>query len=178
MKNILIAILVIAVGAMGFVVYNQSQSEDNDNSSNSTQTSTESESADEKPAASSGKTIDLSNSGLSEVQKDILDDSSVTTLDVSGNNLTGALPGEIRKLTNLEVLNASDNNLTGIPAEIGQLSKLRVANFANNDISGLPMEIGNLSNLETLDLRGNPNVSNQDLSQIQSKIPNAKILTD
>jgi Leucine-rich repeat (LRR) protein len=68
--------------------------------------------------------------------------------------------------------------MTGIPAEIGQLSKLRIANFANNDISGLPMEIGNLKNLQTLDLRGNPNVSQQDLGQIRQKIPNAQILTD
>jgi Leucine-rich repeat (LRR) protein len=55
---------------------------------------------------------------------------------------------------------------------------LKTANFANNDLSGLPLEIGNLSNLETLDLRGNPNISKNDISQIQPKIPNAKILTD
>ncbi len=92
--------------------------------------------------------------------------------------MTGALPAEIRKLTKLEILNASENKLTGIPAEIGQLSKLKTANFANNNISGLPLEIGNLNNLVTLDLRGNPNVSQYDISQIQAKIPNAKILTD
>lgn len=132
----------------------------------------------EKLVASSGKTIDLSNKGLSEVPKNILDDNSVTTLNVSGNNLTGALPAEIRKLTNLEVLLASDNKMTGIPAEIGQLSKLRTANFANNDISGLPQEIGKLKNLLTLDLRGNPDVSKNDLNFIRKEIPNAQILTD
>lgn len=127
---------------------------------------------------SRGKTIDLASKGLSKVSTDILDDNSVTTLDVSGNNLTGALPAEIRKLTSLEVLIVSDNQMTGIPAEIGQLSNLRTVNFANNKLSGLPLEIGNLSKLETLDLRGNPNVSLRVPDKIRQKIPNAKILTD
>ena len=161
-KKIIIVLIVLAVATLGYFQYT--------NSSSPTET--------KSPAASSGKTIDLSNKNVSEVSKDLLDNSSVTTLNVSGNNIKGALPAEIRKLINLEVLNASDNDMTGIPAEIGQLSKLRIANFANNDISGLPQEIGNLKNLETLDLRGNPNVSRQDLSQIRSQIPNATVLTD
>lgn len=131
----------------------------------------------ESPAATSN-TIDLSGQGLATINKNILDNSSVTTLDVSDNNLTGALPAEIRKLTNLRVLNASDNKMTGIPAEIGQLSKLQIANFANNDISNLPLEIGNLRNLETLNLRGNPKVSSYDVNQIKNKISNVKIITD
>ncbi len=175
MKNVAIALLVIAVGVMGYLQFVKDDSSDTNKESSA---STSNTASDEQPASGDGKTIDLSSKGLTQLNKDILDDSSVTTLDVSGNSLTGALPAEIRKLTNLEVLNASDNKMTGIPAEIGQLSKLRIANFANNDISGLPLEIGNLKNLETLDLRGNPNVSSYDLSQIQSKIPNAKILTD
>lgn len=170
MKNAVIVVLVLLVGALGYLLFIKDDSKDTSGNQTSTTTGAS--------TASSGKTIDLSDQGLSEVPKNILDDDSVTTLDVSGNKLTGALPGEIRMLSNLEVLDASDNNLTGIPAEIGQLSKLRTANFANNNISGLPLEIGNLKNLETLDLRGNPNVSQYDISQIQPKIPNAKILTD
>ncbi|HET7673547.1 MAG TPA: leucine-rich repeat domain-containing protein [Candidatus Saccharimonadales bacterium] len=171
MKSAIIILLVLAVGILGYLQFIKKDSPNTNNSGSQT-TSTQ------KPEATSGKTIDLSNRGLSEFPKDILNNSSVTTLDVSGNNLTGALPAEIRMLTNLEVLDASDNKMTGIPAEIGQLSKLRVANFANNDISGLPLEIGNLKNLQTLDLRGNPNVSKYDISKIQPKIPNAEILTD
>lgn len=170
MKNFVIAFLVIAVGTLGFLLYNKSSSDDKPKSESSSTTDTS--------KSTSGKTIDLANQGLSEVSKNILDDSKVTTLDVSNNNLTGALPAEIRKLTNLEVLDASDNKMTGIPAEIGQLSKLKTADFSNNDISGLPLEIGNLTNLVTLDLRGNPNISKYDISQIQPKIPNAQILVD
>lgn len=173
-KNIFIAVLVIAVGVLGYFTFVSSDS--SDNTTTSTDSSTSGDSA--QTTARSGKTIDLSSKGLTEISTSILDDSSVTVFNVSNNALTGALPAEIRKLTNLEELIASDNNMTGIPAEIGQLSKLRVANFANNDISGLPLEIGNLSNLETLDLRGNPNVSDYDISQIQPKIPNAQIITD
>lgn len=169
MKNILIAVLLLAVGGLGYA-----QLTSNEFSSGTQNGSVSSD----KPAASSGSTLDLSNKGLTKLEHDLLDNGSVTTLDVSGNNLTGSLPGEIRKLTNLEVLNASDNNMTGVPAEIGQLRKLRTAKFANNNLSGLPNEIGNLSNLETLDLRGNPNISKQDIASIQSKVPNAKILVN
>lgn len=125
-----------------------------------------------------GGRLDLSSQNLRELPSNIFDNNSVTILDVSHNTLTGALPAEIRQLTNLEELDASDNLLTGIPAEIGQLRQLRIANFANNNISGLPLEIGNLTNLETLDLRGNPDVLERDLAQIRSKLPDAAILTD
>lgn len=166
MKKAVIAVLIISVVGLGFWYFTKGN------------TSLPSSSSEATAVKGSGKTLDLSNKGLTKVSHDVLNDSSVTTFDVSGNNLTGALPGEIKNLTNLEILIASDNNLTGIPAEIGQLSKLKTANFANNNISGLPLEIGNLKNLETLDLRGNPNVSKYDISKIQPQIPNAKILTD
>lgn len=170
MKSIIIVILVVAVAGLGYVVVSRDDSSDNP------LTSSQQESSD-KPA-SSGRTLDLSGKGLEKIDQSNFEDDSITALNVSNNNLTGALPAEIRKLENLEVLEASDNNMTGIPAEIGQLSKLRTANFANNDISGLPMEIGNLKNLQTLDLRGNPNVSEQDVAQIRAKIPNANVMTD
>lgn len=174
MKNVIIVFLVLAVVVLGYFQFLKEDDTSNSGTNNTASVS----SSTESPIASSGKILDLSNKGLTKVSKDIFDDSSVVTLDVSGNNLTGALPAEIRKFANLEVLIASDNSMTGIPAEIGQLSKLRVVDFANNDISGIPEEIGNLKNLETFDLRGNPKVSKQDLSQIQSKLPNAKFLTD
>lgn len=173
MKNAIIVLLFLAVGILGYLQLTKKDAPDIASTNNSTRSSTTS-----KPTSSNNATVDLSNKGLTNFPKNVLDDSKVVTLDISNNSLQGSLPGEIRKLVNLETLDASNNKMTGIPAEIGQLNKLRVANFANNNISGLPQEIGNLKNLQTLDLRGNPNVSKQDINQIQPKIPNAKILTD
>lgn len=105
-----------------------------------------------------------------EVYDGISVDSGVTVLDLSGRQLEGSLKAEVRMLSNLEVLDLSNNLFTGLPAEVGQLSKLKVLNLANNQFTGLPRELGNLQNLETLDLRGN-NPSNEDLTIIREALP-------
>ena len=125
--------------------------------------------------APASKTADYSGKGLAKFPKEVLGQTNLVILDISDNNLTGALPAEIRHLTKLEELNASNNKMTGIPAEIGQLSKLKTLNYANNQITGLPLELGNLTQLDVLDLRGNPNVSQYDLSLIRPKLPNTDI---
>ncbi len=170
MKNWVIGFLVIGIVVLGYFAFFSSEADAPTNQSVQEQST--------QVATSSGKTLLLANQGLSDLDTGMFDDKSVVILDVSGNNLTGALPSEIGKMSNLEELYAQDNDFTGIPAEIGQLSKLRVISFANNNITGLPLELGNLSNLETLDLRGNPDVSTYDIGLIQPKIPQAQILTD
>lgn len=132
--------------------------------------------ADEKTTTSENIT-DLSRKNLSEFPKQVLSNESVTELNLSYNSLTGALPAEIRKLKNLETLDVSHNNMTGIPAEIGQLGSLRILNYSYNEITGLPMELGNLTKLEQLDLRGN-DVSQTDLQTIKQKLTSTTILTD
>ena len=95
---------------------------------------------------------------LSGATVEIYDGISVSAasreVDLSGRSLNGSLKAEVRQLGQLEVLDVSDNNFTGLPAEVGQLSQLRVLNLVNNPLTGLPYELGNLQNLETLDLRG------------------------
>lgn len=99
-------------------------------------------------------------------------------LDLSNQNLNGALQAEIRNMKNLKVLNLSNNNFTGVPAEVGQLDKLEVLDLSNNPITGLPYEIGNLQNLKTLNLKGT-NYSKQDLEVIKQKLPSTtQILVD
>jgi Leucine-rich repeat (LRR) protein len=113
-----------------------------------------------------------------EVYDGISVSSNVTELDLSGRQLSGSLKAEVRHLTELEVLDVSNNSFTGLPAEVGQLSNLRILNLSNNMFTGLPYELGNLQNLEVLDLRSTP-YATQDLSVIQEMLPNTTVvLTD
>jgi Leucine-rich repeat (LRR) protein len=119
----------------------------------------------------------ISGSGVVkiEIYDDIAYSSDSTQIDISSKNLSGSLKAEIRKLTDLEVLDVSNNNLTGLPAEVGQLSKLKILNISNNPLTGLPREIGNLQNLELLDLTGTQ-YSQEDLSIIEENLPDTTIV--
>lgn len=88
-------------------------------------------------------------------------------LNVSNNSLTGSIQSQIGNLNNLKILDASNNNMTGVPAEIGQLQKLEILNLSNNNLTGLPNE---LVNLKTLNLSGNE-YSTHDLDIIRNGLP-------
>lgn len=122
-----------------------------------------------------GTVLDMSNQGLTKVSQDIFKQTDVTTLNLSGNKLSGSLPAEVRHLSKLRVLNLSNNNFTGVPAEIGQLSELRVLDLSGNPIAGLPYEIGNLQKLERLDLSGT-NYAQVDLAIIRDKLPSSTVI--
>ncbi|OGL88334.1 hypothetical protein A3I42_01355 [Candidatus Uhrbacteria bacterium RIFCSPLOWO2_02_FULL_49_11] len=120
--------------------------------------------------------LDLSNNkNLDKVPMDTFERSYLEELDVSGNNLTGALPAEIRKLQKLKILKARNNKMTGVPAEIGQLSKLEILDLSNNQLTGLPYELGNLKNLKTFNLSGN-NYSTLDLDRIRKDLPQTEFI--
>lgn len=114
--------------------------------------------------------LDLSNKGLNVIPSSVFNKTNIVELDVSNNSITGAIQAEIRHLTKLKILNASDNSMTGVPAEIGQLQNLEILDFSNNKLTGLPNELGNLRNLKTFNLAGNQ-YSKQDLDYIRSKLP-------
>jgi len=114
--------------------------------------------------------LNLSNKSLQKIPEYVFDKKSLEELDISNNQLTGAIQGEIRHLENLKVLDASNNHMTGVPAEIGQLSKLQILNLSNNQLTGLPYELGNLKNLKTLNISDNQ-YSEIDLSIIIEKLP-------
>lgn len=107
------------------------------------------------PPILTGSKVDMSNKGLTSLAGNVFDRTGVTEFDVSNNRLTGALPSEIGKWKQLAVLDASDNQMTGIPAEIGQLRFLKTVDYSNNQIDTMPNEIVNLTNLEKLSLAGN-----------------------
>jgi len=102
-----------------------------------------------------GASLNLSGQGLKNIPMDIFDRTALESLDISNNQLTGAIPAEIRKLKNLKVLKANNNLMTGVPAEIGQLANLEILDLSNNKLTGLPYELGNLKNLRVLNLAGN-----------------------
>lgn len=100
---------------------------------------------------------------------------SSTQVDLSGRGLSGSLKAEIRLLSNLQTLDLSNNNFTGLPAEVGQLTELKILNLANNPLTGLPNELSNLQNLQTLDLRGTQ-YSEQDLAVIEAGLSNGAVI--
>ena len=81
----------------------------------------------------------------------------VTHLDLRFNNLTGKIPIEVAKLTELRVLDLSINNISGpIPQGIGHLTNLEKLDLAGNKILGaIPAELADLANLVDLSLTSN-----------------------
>jgi len=75
-------------------------------------------------------------------------------LDLSGK-LNGSVSPDIAKLTNLNELNLSSNNLTQFPTAVLQLKKLKSLNLSHNQLESVPSEIGNMVSLQTIDLRNN-----------------------
>jgi len=126
--------------------------------------------AESTAATVSGTVLDLSGRNLAKVPSYVFSEITLEELDVSNNDLTGALPSEIGNLKNLKVLKASNNKMTGVPAEVGHLEKLEILDLSNNQLTGLPYELGDLKNLKILNLSGN-NYSKQDLDIIENKLP-------
>ncbi len=116
------------------------------------------------------KRLDISNHKLTKLPNYVLQETALEELNISNNQIAGALPAEIKNLKNLKILNMSNNLMTDIPAEIGQLQNLVSLNLANNLFTGLPLELGNLKNLQTLIISGN-NYSEKDLNIIKNQLP-------
>lgn len=115
-------------------------------------------------------TLDLSGQRLTKIPDQVFNEKNLEELNISDNEITGAIQSQIGNLKNLKVLNASNNQMTGVPAEIGQLQNLLTLNLSNNQLTGLPNELGNLKNLKTLNISGN-NYSTLDLSGIEKNLP-------
>ena len=81
----------------------------------------------------------------------------VTGLDLSRNELNGAMPPELGRLSSLAVLSLSGNALTGpIPPELGNLTGLTELWLWDNALTGpMPPELGNLTSLTDLRLDAN-----------------------
>ncbi|KAL0425580.1 UNVERIFIED_CONTAM: DNA damage-repair/toleration protein [Sesamum radiatum] len=75
----------------------------------------------------------------------------------SGNRISGGIPTDIGKLSQLVVLNLADNEISGsIPASIVDLSSLKLLDISNNKLSGeVPSDIGKLKMLSRAIMGGN-----------------------
>ena len=84
----------------------------------------------------------------------------VTTLDLTGNRLSGRMPNQLGDLSTLGELRLRNNDLSGpIPSELGSLTALTHLDLENNDLSGaIPSQLGGMSDLGVL-LLGNNNLS-------------------
>lgn len=142
----------------------KTQPADEKSTANDTSAPTDKKPVDNNIPAS--KKLDLSGQGLTKVPEYVFKQTGLEELNLSNNNLTGALPSQIGQLKNLKILDASNNQMTGVPAEVGQLSKLQVLNLSDNELTGLPNELANLKNLRTFNLSGN-NYSEYDLDIIK-----------
>ncbi|XP_060670469.1 receptor-like protein EIX2 [Ziziphus jujuba] len=100
----------------------------------------------------------LTMKGQSRIFNKILN--LVVCLDLSGNNLTGDLPGEITKLLGLVFLNLSRNHISGhIPKRISELKQLSSLDLSSNKFTGaIPRSMASLSSL------GYMNLSNKNFS--------------
>ena len=89
-------------------------------------------------------------------------DGRITEIRIAGTHekpgaLTGFIPPELGRMTELTVLNLAHNELTGpVPAELGALSKLTQLSLNDNELTGaIPFELGRLANLTNLYLDDN-----------------------
>ena len=81
----------------------------------------------------------------------------VVWLDLSGDQLYGAIPAQIGDLDRLEHLDLQENELSGpIPPRLGSLGRLEHMDLHENRLSGsIPTQFGNLSRLTRLFLQEN-----------------------
>ncbi|CAK9152306.1 unnamed protein product [Ilex paraguariensis] len=83
--------------------------------------------------------------------------SLVTSIDLSGNHLTGEFPVELTNLFGLVVLNISGNQISGqIPESISNLRQLASLDLSSNKLSGaIPPSMSKLTFLSYLNLSNN-----------------------
>ncbi|KAK8716363.1 hypothetical protein V6N13_043675 [Hibiscus sabdariffa] len=92
---------------------------------------------------------------------DLLANHASLVLDLSYNNFTGSLPGEIpdcwEKWGNLVAIELRGNNFSGkIPSSMGALPSLQSLHLSNNSLDGeMPGSLSNLTELLTLDFSAN-----------------------
>ena len=81
----------------------------------------------------------------------------IISIELKGNELVGTIPPELFEfIPTLVVLNLATNDLKGpIPKEIGMLSNINILELAENELTSIPSEMGNLNTIDHLFLQSN-----------------------
>ncbi|CAL5355186.1 unnamed protein product [Camellia sinensis] len=98
---------------------------------------------------SSLKKLKMANCNLSHLPREIGSLSSLTHLDLKGNNL-GTLPDSICNLIFLQNLDVAGCNISHLPSEMRRLISLTHLDLKGNNLGTLPESICNLTCLERL----------------------------
>ncbi|KAJ0088158.1 hypothetical protein Patl1_32030 [Pistacia atlantica] len=81
---------------------------------------------------------------------------SITVIHLSSKNLTGNIPTDLSKLTNLVELWLDGNSLIGPIPDFSGCTNLKIIHLENNQLTGeLPSSLGNLPNLRELYVQNN-----------------------
>nr|GME16119.1 probable LRR receptor-like serine/threonine-protein kinase At1g34110 [Ipomoea batatas] len=101
--------------------------------------------------------LDLSKNKLVETIPACLEVSSLRYLHLHGNGFTGFLPKLLSEASSLVTLDMRDNNLSGeLPSWISSLSNLRFLLLGGNQFEGsIPPQLCDLRNVSILDLSSN-----------------------
>ena len=80
----------------------------------------------------------------------------LTTLNIRGAQVTGAIPAELGHLSHLQELALGHRLCGAIPAELGNLADLQKLDLSGNELTGeIPPELGDLPGLKLLNLDSN-----------------------
>lgn len=97
--------------------------------------------------------LDLSNRGLTAIPAEVLANTQLKYLNLSGNRIS-RIPA-IKTLKSLLHLDLSNNLLTNLPDDVDQLASLKTLRVRRNRLGAIPSSLGRLAQLELLDLSAN-----------------------
>lgn len=121
------------------------------------------------------KSLNLSFNQLQEIPRFVYLETDTQELILSHNRIRSPLSSDIGTLSQLVILNLSDNQLTEIPDALTDLTQLQVLDLSHNNISTLPPAIHNFSELKLLRLTGNP-IQAAELETIKAQVSSTTVV--